>query len=468
MTQGTHTVAIIGGGFTGASVAYHLARNLEPGADVRVVVIEPRPILGQGLAYSTADPSHRINVPASRMTMDCAIEDGFQRWLDQKGILLAPGARMADGSTYPQRGLVADYVADNLQPLINEGRIRHLRARAAQVEKGKTFKITLDDGSTVESGQLVIATSHPPPTIPEAFAHLRTSPRLVSDPSDPDRLAKVAQQAQRVAIIGTGLTSADVIASLDRQGFKGKILAISRRGLRSRGHAFGYAESSADFSTNPEPTALGVLRRVRAAVRHDATLGLPWQAALDRVRKQGGAIWAGLPLSERRRLLQRLRVWWDVHRFRIAPPVEAVLDHLQDIGRLKFAAGHLKSATALPEGIQIDWRSKGAVLRQDLFDAVILTTGPAHDAILSSSGLLGELARQGLVRADPLRLGLDVSKDCLAINRHGRTVPGLYIAGPLARGRFGELMGIPEVTANAELVAGLLAQQWNKVTESAL
>ena len=44
-------VAVIGGGFTGAAVAFHLARRGRP--DLRVSVYEPREALGQGLAYST-------------------------------------------------------------------------------------------------------------------------------------------------------------------------------------------------------------------------------------------------------------------------------------------------------------------------------------------------------------------------------------------------------------------------------
>ncbi len=39
------TIAIVGGGFTGAAVAYHLAAH---GAAARIVVFEPRERLGAG------------------------------------------------------------------------------------------------------------------------------------------------------------------------------------------------------------------------------------------------------------------------------------------------------------------------------------------------------------------------------------------------------------------------------------
>ena len=57
------TIAILGGGLSGAAVAYHLAR-LDCAA--RIVVVEPRAELGRGLAYSATDPDHRLNVPATK------------------------------------------------------------------------------------------------------------------------------------------------------------------------------------------------------------------------------------------------------------------------------------------------------------------------------------------------------------------------------------------------------------------
>ena len=455
--QDIPVVAIIGGGFTGAVTAFHLGRA--PTGPARIVVIEPRETLGQGLAYSTADPSHRINVPAARMTLDCARKSGLQDWLDAQGIPLSPGTRLPTGEAFVQRRLVANYVGDALAPLLASGRVRHLRASAVAAERaGGRFRVRCDDGSALAADLLVIATSHPPPGIPAVFADLARSPHLIPDSSDAARVAEVARTAPNVLVVGTGLTSADVIASLDRQGHAGRITALSRRGLRSRGHAIGYAESAADFAAAPSRTALGLLRRIRQAVRRDAQAGLPWQAALDNVRRDGPAIWAALPLAERARLLRWLRVWWDVHRFRIAPQVEAVLDRLIVEGRLTLAPGRLLSARQAEAGIDVTWRGRDLRPRSEVFNAVILTTGPAHGGILAGSPVLSSLAETGLIRADPLHLGLDVAQGCHAVGKGGTIQPDLLVAGPLARGHVGELMGIPEVTAHAQQVADRLAQ----------
>lgn len=451
----TPVVAIIGGGFTGASVAWHLARAVT--APAQIVVIEPRPKLGQGLAYSTADPSHRINVPAARMTMDCADEGGLQKWIEAARPDLSPGTEAEGGGLFPQRGLVADYVSDNLAPLLASGQVRHVQSVATWVHRGERFCIFCQDGTELEADLLVIASGHPPPGIPQAFRDLEGSPRLIADSAQAGRISQVAAEDGEVLVVGTGLTAADVIASLDRQGFQGRITALSRRGLRSRGHVFGYPESPSDFATRPARSALELLRNIRAAVRLDIGAGLPWQATLDNVRRDGPAIWAALDLAQRARLLKKLRVWWDVHRFRIAPQVAGVLDRLIDHSRLRILAARLLSAQQDDTGLWVEWRTRGGKTGRGRFDRVILATGPAHDSILHSSPVLASLADAGLVRPDALRLGLDVTEGCLAVGSNGQPTPGILVAGPLARSHVGELMGVPEVTAHAELVAARLA-----------
>ncbi|RWL36256.1 MAG: hydroxyacylglutathione hydrolase, partial [Mesorhizobium sp.] len=79
------------------------------------------------------------------------------------------------------------------------------------------------------------------------------------------------------------------------------------------------------------------------------------------------------------------------------------------------------------------------------FDAVINTTGPAHGKILRTNPALRSLGDAGLIRIDSHGLGIATGRDSRAVGPDGEPVPGLFIAGPLARGTFGELMGLPEV-----------------------
>ncbi|WP_051071047.1 hypothetical protein [Paracoccus sp. N5] len=246
--------------------------------------------------------------------------------------------------------------------------------------------------------------------------------------------------------MGTGLTSAEVIASLDRKVCQADHRPVAARAALARA-CLRYAESAADFAGNPARSALALLRRIRAAAWLDRQSGLPWQAKLGNLRRDGSAIWAALAPDQRARLVHRLRAWWDIHRFRIAPQVEAVLDWLIAGHRLTVTAGR-KSRGSWTRGS----RSSGVAAAASR-DARSSTRDPDHRARVWRRR--GRLALP--VRPDALHLGLDVMQGCLAVGGNGAASAGLLVAGPLARGHVGELMGIPEVTAHAALVAARLA-----------
>ena len=66
MSERRPTVAIVGAGLSGTLVAVNLLRYAT--RPLRIVMIERRGDFGPGVAYSTTDPQHRLNVPAARMS----------------------------------------------------------------------------------------------------------------------------------------------------------------------------------------------------------------------------------------------------------------------------------------------------------------------------------------------------------------------------------------------------------------
>ncbi|TPE46631.1 FAD/NAD(P)-binding protein [Amaricoccus solimangrovi] len=458
-TSGGPVVAVLGGGFAGAATAYHLARAL-PSREARIVVVEPRPVLGRGLAYGSDDPAHRINVPAAKMSLIPDEPGHFVSWLTAEGIRMSPGTLTLSGDCFPERRIFGQYVAAQLGRFVASGVIRHRRAAAIRVaRRDDGYDIDLSNGATFAADLVVLAMSHPAPRVPWALRGLTGSRRLIADPYDNARVAAIAR-SDRVLVVGSGLASADAVASLDRRGFHGHVTVLSRHGLRSRGHGTVVAPSPADFARPPERTAVGILGRVRAAVAADAMRGQSWHAALDRVREQGDAIWSALDPVERSRLARHLRRFWDVHRFRVAPQVEAVLARLNAAGRLDFAAARLIDATEEQEGVLARYRPRHATETLSArFDTVVIATGPDHAEAIPSSPVLRALAAGGLIEPDPLGLGLRVAGRCRAVARDGTASETLYVAGPLARGDVGELMGVPEVARHAERLAGLLAQR---------
>ncbi len=460
-------IAIIGGGLSGAVCALQLARTIAPPAVI--TVIEPRPSLGAGVAYSSEDPAHRINVPASRMIIYPETPGDFDAWLRAGDELERdPEALWADGHAYPRRAVFGRYVAGMLARQAEARRgvaLRHSRRRAVAVARDLSgFAVTLDDGERLHAETVVIATSHPPPSTPDTILQaLGTDPRVVGDPWRPDALDGVHAQDE-VLIIGTGLTMADVVASLTARGHRGRITAFSRRGQLSRGHA-AYTDPVTWFTDNPPPrTAAALVRRIRERIAAEAQTGIPWQAVIDDVRANGGRLWNALDVSEKRRLLRHLRCFWDVHRYRIAPQVAAAIAARRADGSLVVRAASLKglqprdgriAVTLHPRFTMSDTQEHFAV------DRVIITTGPSHETAIALNPVLASLAGQGLIRADPFGFGIVVTEESEAVGVDGRGDPALRVAGPLARAQFGELMGLPQVTAHALAVADKIVGRLN-------
>lgn len=444
-------IVIVGGGFSGTALAVHLGRLGGPG--LRVTVIEPRAQLAQGVAYSTTDPAHRTNVPASRMQLAGDEEGSFERWFRASAAFARDAAaEWHDGTVFPQRRQFGQWVSEQFDAVKQHSPVEllHVQDRAVALRQGT---VSTASGAHLDADIVVLAISHPAPQLPSALASLAPHPALIADPWREGALSQIAPD-DRVAIVGTGLTMSDMVATLDRQGHRGPVTVFSRRGQLPRSSLtednFSW-HLGIDFSK-----PLGVrawLRRIRQEIRQAAARHIPWQVVFDEVRHNGQAIWQSLSLDEQRRFLRHLRPWWDVHRYRIAPQVGQVLKHHQRSGTLRVLAARLTAAAALPNAVRLSLQPRSGGVQALEVDKIIVTTGPAHGALIERDALLNQLAQDGVIQSDPLALGIHVNTRSQTLNPQGQANPYLYVVGPAARGRFGELMGLPQVATHAEAVA---------------
>ena len=88
---------------------------------------------------------------------------------------------------------------------------------------------------------------------------------------------------------------------------------------------------------------------------------------------------------------------------------------------------------------------KGAVL--------INCTGPSTHPLRVANPLLQSLVADGTARPDAVELGLATDRRSRVLSRDGSVQRRLYALGTLARGSQWELTAIPEIRAQARLVA---------------
>jgi len=434
-------VAIIGGGFSGALQAINLLRHRGPQA----TLIERRDTAARGVAYSAAHPDHLLNVRATNMSALPQDPDHFQRWLERRHPALAGG--------FAPRLVYGDYLAELLDEarLAAPERLALLRAEAIDlVRQGESWRIALADGRTITADAVVLAPGNLPPHVPPEIGP-KSLPLGVfaSDPWSKD-VAEGLTDRDQLLVIGTGLTMVDIALLLDAGGFRGTIVALSRRGLIPRAH--GPTEAST-LDQRPSPNAVGLLRHVRA--RADQ---VGWRAAVDELRPYTEGLWAAADLPERQRFLRHLRAWWDVHRHRVAPPVAAKIRTMLEEGRLRIVAGKLADISPHGDGARVCYRERAEDGIATLHvRRIINASGPQGDLLRTQDTLLRRLLERGLIRPDPLRIGLDVTQQSEVIGKDGQPQPTLLAIGPMTRGTFWEIVAVPDIRRQTWAVARKLS-----------
>jgi uncharacterized NAD(P)/FAD-binding protein YdhS len=185
--------------------------------------------------------------------------------------------------------------------------------------------------------------------------------------------------------------------------------------------------------------------------RRSAEVG--WRAAIDSLRPHSHSLWQSLPVDEQRRFLRHARPWWDVHRHRIAPEVAATVARLVGEGRLEIVAGRIESARERDDGIFVEYRRRGwPNVDAREFAYAFNCTGPLHSIDRSKDPLLRSLLDAGQVRPDALGIGLQVGENARAGER-------LWALGPLTKGRYWEIIAVPDIREQAAAVAEDIARE---------
>lgn len=452
-------VAIIGGGFTGAAAAIHLSRGAP--TSLNISVIEPRPEVGRGVAYSATDPDHRINAPSGFHFLYPDDPDGIENWLRKTGRFdRDDGIAAFDGALFPRRQDVGTYFngefAAHMQDNPSNSDVEHIRKRAVGLEEtADGFIVALEDGTQFPADLVVVTTSNEAPNVPTSIDDaLRSHPGFIADPWDVGRLETIDSDAN-VMILGAGLTAADVISTLVRDKPGIRIDAVSRSGIRPTSRPRSHASLPQPIwdRTDAKPSLFekkyGTLRSVRKILRvvreeiaANAEKGIPWQPAFDDVRDSLRQISLALPLEEKKRFQRHLRRRYDSCRFRYPPQNDEILNAAEAAGQLTFHLGNVDHIAGKDTGVEVGW-TKGGVPTVRNFDVVINCVGPPSRPDKSENPLLKSIIAEGHARVAPLGIGLDVDEDCRAIDRQGDSQSRLFVVGPLTFARFGYPLGIP-------------------------
>lgn len=469
-------IAIVGAGFTGSVLAAHLLRGAETPTVVHL--IEGGGCHGTGLAYSTSNGGHLLNVRAYNMSAFPDDPRHFLRWLwsrenEGKDGPAADSAVPPSGHAFVSRALYGEYIKDVLARAEAEApshaRLRLIRGEAVDVhpEDGRV-QVRLGDGRRLTVDAAALCIGHFPPSPPcldsatagEAFA----SDRFIRDPWDLGAIDRIDRDAP-VMILGTGLTMVDTVLSLLDQGHRGPVTAVSRRGLLPVRHKEVRPYKSFLHPDVMPSTVLDVMIALKADARRAEAEGYDWRSAFDALRPHHHRLWAHLPIEERRRFLRHARPFWEVHRHRMAPEVADRIEAALADGRLSVLAGRLRDVALTGTGLEIQVAGRGGPLHRLTAGALINATGTNCDYGRIRHPLVRALLDQGLARPDPLRLGLDVTETGALIGTDGQPASRLFALGPVSKAPFWEMTAVPELRGQCAQAAEMLLSLTGTATD---
>lgn len=460
-----HVVAVVGAGAAGALTAMQLCETaIRRSTPLELVLIDPAPEAGRGVAYATPDPRHRLNVPAGGMS--CYPDDPthFVRWLHAHG---EPAASACD---FVSRHRYGAYLADSLGQAVVRAHgtvaVSRLRTKATGCTwtAGGRATLRLADGRTQRADSVVVATGPAPGLrgwVPQA---LGTSDRFVPDPWAPgalDALTGDAHAADDVLLVGTGLTAVDMALTLERAGRR--VHAVSRGGELPRPHAL-----TALPPLQADPGLPGLpLAELRAAVRRHVAAAArkhgDWRPAVDGLRPLTQAVWARLSDEDRAEFLARDASRWNVHRHRMPPATAESVRRALAARRLRLHTGRVQDVADGPDGGLAVTLSGGRTLHVGW---VVDCTGPGLRIEECADPLWRGLLADGAATPGPLGIGVATDAGRLrpagaggpAIRAGSPASPPLFTLGSARRGELWETTAVPEIRVQAAEVAAAVLE----------
>lgn len=459
------SIGIIGGGFSGGMLALQLLAQGTPANEI--FVVDDGKTIGLGQAYSATAPWHLLNVRAAGMSPFPGQPEAFVNFLaDQPDLPPEPGLPL--GERFVPRLFYGRFLTKLIEtaeiPSRSGPRFSHIRGRAVALRRNaaatKWNEILLADGGLLRVDRVVLALGNLPPGQPRGIAGcVAEMGRYIGDPWNASMLSTVPQDAS-VLLLGTGLTMVDSILSLAARAHRGPITAVSRHGLQPGPHSFTSAETWPPFAN---PVAAKPVRELLLIVRNQveaaAAAGVSWQAVINSLRASSQDLWRSLPETEQARFIRHVRPWWDVHRHRVALSNWREIQNLRASGQLSVKAGRIENYVRAGDSFEAEFRprSQSGVFRLS-FDWLINCSGPNYDFATSDQPLLQQMLEVGLIRPNKHRLGVDVDETFAVVDRAGKIADDLYAMGPMLRGQYWEINGVPEIARQARELAERLTR----------
>ncbi|HMT07967.1 MAG TPA: FAD/NAD(P)-binding protein [Pyrinomonadaceae bacterium] len=438
-------ITIIGGGASGTLTATNLLK-LAGETPLHVDLVEKRSRIGRGVAFGTTRDAHLLNVPCGRMGAFPDDVGGFHAWL------VANGHEFDDHAFVPRR-LFGAYLRDTFESAAASTNVSielHDDEAVDLSVDNKAAQVMLRSGEILQTDKVVLAFGNFAPPDPSVVnKDFVTSPRYFKDPWN-DELYSSLKPDDEVFVIGTGLSMVDVAIQLNASGHRGKISAISTKGLLPAVHELGHTYPVFNDELDGATRITDVFKTVRkhaAKAEQDSN----WRAVIDSLRPATQKLWLDLPLAEKRYFKQHLSRYWNIARHRVPPEANAILQQMQADGRLEILAGRLND-------IRHDGRfsitySNNGIESTAKADVLVNCIGSETNFSRIDSEFVRNLVARRHIRNNELDMGIMATPDGRVFSKNDEYSETVWTLGTALKGTLWETTAIPEIRTQARALA---------------
>jgi uncharacterized NAD(P)/FAD-binding protein YdhS len=427
-------ITIIGGGASGTLLAVNLLKNADE-QPIEINLVEKSRKVGRGVAYSTADDVHLLNVPAGKMGAFPDDIEHFQKWLTVNNYDYAP-------TDFVPRKIYGEYLrevfADAIAARHPNTTLNLLDDEAIDIISDEdSALVLLKSGEALPSSKVVLAFGNfLPPNLPTASSDYATSEKYFHNAWNAENLEKIAPD-EDVLVIGTGLTAVDNILSLYHKNHTGKITAISKHGWFPAVHQAAKPYECFKDEIAAQDKISGIFKTIRRHCRRAEN----WRSVIDVLR----------PIT--------LRRVWDVSRHRMPPKCAEILQQMIVQGRLEVKSGKITDIQMNGGKFEVKYKGKKGenVIKSD---SVINCIGSESNFGKLDFPLVRSLLERGEIKPDELFLGLDATPDGKIINCENKPSKVISTLGTALKGILWESTAMPEIRLQARnLASRLLADE---------
>lgn len=468
MEKNNHlSVAIVGAGLSGSLLAINLLKNTFDGKIEIFLIESSKKRFGRGVAYSPNSIYQKLNVPAKGMSLFPENPNHFVEWWksNEKNYFYL-GESYDENSFFP-RFIFGDYLEStlnsNIQTKSTNKEFFTINDEVVDATKIESqWKIKLTSGAELIVDNLILATGNIPPGNPSYLAKdVLDSKRYLNNPWD-DSLFESIQLNESLGILGSGLSMVDVIMTLKRKNFQGKIVSFSRSGKLPKVHS-----KPDHLNPTPFPTLKGNTNEdvhlIRNWIRENE--GISDVHLMNVIRPFTSEIWKSWDVKNQRRFIRHVRPFWESFRHRIPSESMAIISEWIHLGKLTFLKARIQSSILENDSIGISTLEPHGKFGSYRFDRLINCTGPDTKLKEVKSELYTNLKKKGYITQSENGIGFVTGNLGQVKTEEGKFLKNLYCLGPLRKNELWESTALREIRDQVIELTSVISNSNTKNTD---